>query len=186
MTINKGSYQVQRRRRREGRTNYHKRYDLLKSKKPRLVVRARTKIIIAHIVNYIPKGDVTIATTNSLELKKFGWTPKRNIPTAYLTGLLIGKKALKANVKEAILDIGIHKPHRKGRLFAVLKGAIDAGLKIPHDEKALPSEDRIQGKHIEEYRKIKLNFDEIKAKVIKWIIEEEEIEGQEEGKKKIL
>ena len=35
--------------------------------------------------------------------------------------------------------------------FAALKGALDAGLDIPFEETALPKEDRISGKHIEDY-----------------------------------
>jgi len=146
----KSLYQVKRRRRREGKTNYKKRYDLLKSKKSRLVVRLTSKVITAQIINYIPKGDVTVASTNSLELKKFGWEPKKNISTAYLTGLLIGKKAVKANVKEAILDIGLHRPHKKGRLFAVVKGAVDAGLNVPHGKEALPDDEKIKVGEVKE------------------------------------
>jgi hypothetical protein len=37
---------------------------------------------------------------------------------------------------------------KKIHLYAALKGAIDAGLKIPYNEEILPSEDRIKGEHI--------------------------------------
>ena len=161
----KTTYQVQKKRRQAGKTDYKKRYAMLKSKKPRLVARILSKITVAQIVKYEVKGDVTLVGTTSLELKKFGWAPKRNIPTAYLTGLLIGKKAIKKGIKQVIFDTGLHRPVTKGKVFAVLKGAIDAGLEIPHSKKALPEEERIQGKHIESFRKIKLNFEEVKQKV---------------------
>ena len=162
----KNTLQVKRRRRREGKTDYIMRYNLLKGRTPRLIVRILNKMITVQIAEYKPKGDSVLVSTNSLELKKHGWQPKRNIPTAYLTGVLIGKRATAKGIKKAILDIGLQRPHKKGKIFAVLKGALDAGLEINHDKKSLPSEERITGKHIEEYKNIKLNFEEIKAKVM--------------------
>lgn len=161
----KTTYQIQRNRRRSGQTSYKKRYNALKSDKPRLVARVLSKMIAVEIMKYKTEGDITLVGTNSLELKKFGWAPKRNIPTAYLTGLLIGRKALKKGIKEAIFDIGLQRATSGGRVFAILKGAIDAGMDIPYKEKALPKTDRIEGKHIESFRKVKLNFSEVKAKV---------------------
>jgi large subunit ribosomal protein L18 len=43
-------YRVPWRRRREGKTNYYKRLKLIRSGKPRLVVRRTNKYIIAQIV----------------------------------------------------------------------------------------------------------------------------------------
>ena len=40
------------------------------------------------------------------------------------------------------------------RLFAAAKGAIDAGLAIPHGEAILPKKERIQGQHIGNYSKL--------------------------------
>ena len=53
-----------------------------------------------------------------------------------------------------MLDIGFHTPVHGSTVFAVLKGALDAGLKVPHSEEALPSEDRIRGEHIASYAKM--------------------------------
>ena len=61
------------RRRREGKTNYKKRLKLLLSKKPRLVVRKSLKYIRAQIVEFDKKGDKTLASAFSRELKKLGW-----------------------------------------------------------------------------------------------------------------
>ncbi|MDQ7032874.1 MAG: hypothetical protein Q9M37_09215, partial [Desulfonauticus sp.] len=41
-----------------------------------------------------------------------------------------------------------------GRVFAVLKGALDSGIHIPHNEEKLPDTKRISGEHIAEYAKI--------------------------------
>lgn len=163
----KRTFKLKFRRRRIGKTNHRKRLNLLKSKLPRLVVRVTRNNIIAQIVEYDVKGDRTLVNTTSLELKKYGWYGHNgNCPAAYLTGLLCGKKALAKNIKEAVLDIGHKTPVKGSNVFAVLKGAIDAGMKIPHDSSCFPDEDRISGKKIEEYRKINLNFEQIKQKIM--------------------
>ncbi|RLG21905.1 50S ribosomal protein L18 [Candidatus Micrarchaeota archaeon] len=155
-------YKLRRRRRREGKTNYRKRLALIKSKKPRLVARVLSRSVVAQIVSYRPEGDATIVNTTSLELKNYGWNGHNgNIAAAYLTGFLCGKKALKKGIKEAILDIGLHTPVKGSKVFAVLKGAVDAGLKIPHDEKTLPSDETVRGKTIEKYRGKSLNVDSV-------------------------
>ena len=161
-------YVVKFRRRREGITDYRKRIKLLKSKKPRLVVRKTNKYIIAHIVEFNPKGDKTLIFITSKKLKEFGWKiPSfKNTPAAYLTGLLIGKLALKKGIKEAILDIGRYPSIKGSKLYAVLKGALDAGLKIPHSKEILPSEDRIKGKHIANYMKELLEGDREKLNIL--------------------
>ncbi len=147
-------YVVKFRRRREGKTNYRKRLKLLLSKKPRFVVRKSNCYIVTHIVEFDRKGDRTIAYAHSGELRKFGWPYScKNTPAAYLTGLLCGLRALKKGIKGAILDIGLHTPSRGAKVFAAMKGAVDAGLQIPHSEEILPSEERIKGLHIAEYAK---------------------------------
>jgi len=163
-------YAVKYRRRREGRTNYHKRRKLLLSQLPRLVVRKSNKYITAQLVDYDARGDKTLATANSSQLKKLGWKEScKNIPAAYLTGLLIGKKAIEAGIKKSIPDLGFYTITKGSKLFAVLKGAIDAGLDIPHDPKIFPSEERLTGKHIAEYLKkpsIVEDFEKIKKKIL--------------------
>ncbi len=145
-------YTVKYRRRREGKTDYKKRLKLLLSKKPRLVVRRTNKYITAQIIEYDPKGDKVIVAAHSKELENYGWKlSKKNIPAAYLLGLLIAKKAKEKNIKEAVLDIGLYAPHHGSRLFAVAKGAIDNGLEINIGEEAIPPEERIKGQHIANY-----------------------------------
>lgn len=148
-------YCVPYRRRREGKTNYKKRKALIISGKPRLVVRGSLKNIIAQIIVAKPHGDEVIVSAHSRELIKYGWrAPRGNLPAAYLTGFLCALKAKAMGVNEALLDIGLHTPSKGSRVFAALKGAIDAGLIIPHSEEILPDDSRIVGEHIANYAKM--------------------------------
>lgn len=140
---------VQYRRKRTGYTDYKVRLALLKSRKPRLVLRKTMQYVLAQLVEYSPAGDKVLVTVSSKELEKQGWKfSKNSIPAAYLTGLLLGKKA---NVKEAIVDLGNNVSKRESRLYAVVKGAIDAGMSIPVSEEVLPREERVNGSHIAAY-----------------------------------
>ncbi len=143
-------YKVPRRRRREGKTNYHKRYRMVMSGKPRLVVRRTLNYIWVQIVEARENGDITLAAAHSRELAKlYGWkAPGDNTPAAYLTGLLAGLRALGKGVKQAVPDIGLHRPVKGARIFAAIKGAIDAGLEVPVSDEVVPGEERIRGEHI--------------------------------------
>lgn len=155
------------RRRREGKTDYKKRLRLLLSKKPRLVVRKSLKYIRAQIIQFDKVGDKILVAASSEELKKLGWKfACDNLPSAYLTGLLIGKKALKKEIKEVILDSGIYPSVKGSRIYAVVKGALDVGLEVPHDEKVLPNEERIAGKHITKFKDLPEIFEKIKQKIL--------------------
>jgi large subunit ribosomal protein L18 len=98
-------------------------------------------------------GDKVIASAHSQELgKTYGWLGSGgNVPAAYLTGLLCGFKAMTKKVEEVFLDIGLHIPSKGARIFAALKGVLDAGVEVPHSEDILPDESRISGKHIVDY-----------------------------------
>ena len=121
---------------------------------PRLVVRPSNKHIGAQLVRADPHGDQILASAHSSELKEFGWkAPCGNLPAAYLTGLLAGRRAAATGVTDAILDIGLHARGPGSRIFAVAKGAVDAGLNVPHEDSALPNKERIQGQHVENYSK---------------------------------
>lgn len=136
-------------RRREKKTDYRKRLKLLLSGKPRLVIRRSNKYIRLQIVEYDEKGDKTVLGLLSKTLQKYGW-PKsfKNLPACYLSGYLIGKLALRRNIKEVVADTGLHRLTKGCRIFAVIKGAVDAGLKVPHSESIYPPEERLVGKHI--------------------------------------
>ena len=145
------------RRRRQQKTNYSKRLKLLLSGKPRLVFRLTNKQIIAQVVNFAPQGDKVITAVSSNSLKKFGWDYSgKNFPAAYLTGLLLGKEAMKHGQKEAIFDTGFHAVLKKGKVCAFLKGVLDAGLTVPNSgDDILPSEEKIQGKDTQKFKQVK-------------------------------
>ncbi len=140
-----------RRRRRLSLTNYSKRIALLKSGMPRLIVRKSNRILTMQIVRYEPSGDIIIASANSNALKKFGWEPRVNIPTAYLTGMLLARSSAKLNVGELVLDIGLYRPISSTVIFAAAKGAQDGGLKLRGSFEV--DEKRISGAHIASYAK---------------------------------
>ena len=146
------NYHVPFRRRREGKTNFHRRKRLLRSKNPRLVVRRSNKHERVSIVTAKVVGDETIVNASSNHLQKYGWKGATgNVPSSYLTGYLAGKNALAMGVKDAILDIGINTCRKESRISAMLCGAIKAGLKVPHDPEIFPTEDRYTGKVIAEF-----------------------------------
>jgi large subunit ribosomal protein L18 len=148
-------YRVQFRRRREGKTDYQARKALVLSGKPRLVVRTSLKNAIAQIIIAKPQGDAVLVSAHSKELaKNYEWKASTgNISSAYLTGYLCGLKAKANDVEEANLDIGLSTPSKGARIFAVLKGVLDAGVNVHHSEKKLPDEKRLQGEHVAEYAK---------------------------------
>ena len=145
------NYRVPFRRRREGRTNYYLRRSLLASGKHRAIIRPSEKNITCQLADAHLRGDTILVVAHSKELvKNFGWKFNTgNMPASYLVGYLLGKKAMKAGFTEAIADIGLRI--RIQRTYAALKGFVDAGLQIPHSEDIFPAEDRLVGKHIEEY-----------------------------------
>jgi large subunit ribosomal protein L18 len=141
------------RRRKEGKTDYRARKAFIVSGKPRLVVRSSISNITAQIIVAKPNGDEVLVSAHSRELAdKYGWkAPRGNLPTAYLTGFLCGQKAKKQGTEESILDIGLRSPSKGARIFAALKGVLDAGVEVPHSEEKLPDEKSIEGEHIVKY-----------------------------------
>ena len=157
-------YKVAFKRRKEGKTNYGARLKLIELDKARMVVRLTNSHVIAQIIKVAPEGDETVISAHSNELKKMGWLGStKNSSAAYLTGFLCGKKALVEGLDEAVLDIGLKSPTKGTKVFAVLKGAVDAGLYIPHGEAILPSDERINGEHVAQYAE-SLSDEEINKK----------------------
>jgi len=145
------TYRVKFRRRREGKTNYYRRRRLLLSRKPRLVIRKSNTKIIVQIISAKVVGDVTHASAISTELREHGWDAGvKNLPAAYLTGLLAGLRAKSRGQTEAVLDIGLNPPVKGSKIYAALKGVVDAGVDVPHSPEILPEEDRLVGTHIVE------------------------------------
>jgi large subunit ribosomal protein L18 len=140
------------RRRREGKTDYKARRALIVSGRPRLVTRTSINNVIAQVIEAKPKGDQVLVSAHSRELAKYGWkAPRGNVPAAYLTGYLCGLKAKSKGVEEAIFDIGLYPPTKGAKLFAVLKGVLDAKVNVPHSAEKLPDEKRLKGEHIAAY-----------------------------------
>jgi large subunit ribosomal protein L18 len=147
-------YFVPFRRRREGKTDYYQRTRLVVSDVPRMVVRKTNRHIIVQLVTAEMDGDRTLVAANSAELEKYGYKGSTSsTPAAYLTGMLFAVKAKKAQHESAILDIGLNRATPGARVFAALKGAVEAGLEIPHGEEILPSDERAKGAHIAAYNK---------------------------------
>ena len=159
-------YTVKYRRKREGRTNYKKRLNLLKGKTDRLIIRKTNTQIILQIARYEPDGDKIIVTTRSTELRKKGWKHScKNLPAAYLAGLILAKKAKEKKIKKVILDSGLRTPLKGSRTFSALKGVTDGGLNVPVNEEIYPTEERIKGEHVtylEKHKTITQDFEKIK------------------------
>ncbi len=136
-----------RRRRLEMRTDYKSRLALLKSGKPRLVVRKTNRYLIAQIVESDVAQDKVIAGITSKYLLQKGWPEEKSgslksLAASYLTGFALGKIASsKLKEKTLILDIGMNRNIQKSRIYAVLKGLIDSGFKIPHSPDSLPTKE---------------------------------------------
>ena len=134
---------VAKRRRRENKTDYLARKNMLKSEKPRVVFRKTNKYVIAqYVLSKEAKDAVTIGITSKI-LLKHGW-PEANkgslksIPASYLTGYFMGKKILKDKLETPIIDLGMIRTVYKTKVFAFLKGLKDSGLEISCKEEAFP------------------------------------------------
>jgi len=100
-----------------------------------MVVRKTNRHIIVQLVTAEMDGDRTLVAANSAELEQYGYKGSMvNTPAAYLTGMLFAVKAKKAQQDSAVLDIGLNRATPGARVFAALKGAVDAGLDIPYVE----------------------------------------------------
>jgi large subunit ribosomal protein L5e len=164
------------------------------SPKYRLVVRISNKDIITQVTYAKIEGDIVLAAAYSHELANYGMTVGlSNYAAAYATGLLLSRRLLtklgladkyKGNAKidgndynveeladgphpfRAYLDTGLHRTTTGSKIFAVMKGACDGGLEVPHsvsrfagynkEEKALKPEvlrKRIFAGHTADYMK---------------------------------
>jgi len=151
---------IDKKRRIENKTNYHKRLILLKGESARLVVRKSNKYILLQIVESSHALDKVVFQANTKELLKYGWPEDKqgslkSLSAAYLAGCLISKKA--KNLKgRVILDTGLIPNTKGSRVYAGVKGAADSGLNIKFDEKISPDMEKIEG--IEFFNKVKENI----------------------------
>jgi len=151
---------LDKKRRRQYKTNYTKRLTLLKGNCPRLVVRKTNRYMILQIIESNDAQDSIQYSVNTKELLKHGWPEDKkgslkSIPACYLGGLLLGKKS--KEIKKVILDTGLIPNTKGSKVYAVVKGISDSGLEINYDKKVIPSEERIKGAHtkLEGFDKIK-------------------------------
>merc|ERR1711915_243519 len=152
--------------------------------KHRLVVRLTNSRVIAQIITAHSTGDKVVCQANSSELKKFGLeVGLTNYSACYATGLLLAKRIQsqykmdeqnaviqsgsqdkndseesdESKVLTCFLDIGFKKSTKGSRVYAVLKGGVDGGLYIPHNEERIfpqELEGRIHGETISNYMKV--------------------------------
>jgi large subunit ribosomal protein L5e len=169
--------------------------------KYRMIVRFTNKDITCQIAYARIEGDVIVASAYSHELPRYGVkVGLTNYAAAYCTGLLLGRRILnKFNLDtiyegktevtgeqyqvesidgqpgafRCFLDVGLARTTTGARVFGALKGAVDAGLDIPHSEKRFPGYDgeskefhadvhrkHIFGQHVADYMKLLEQDDE--------------------------
>lgn len=134
-------FQVQKRRRRQGKTDYKARVKMVKqdrnkfnTRKYRFIVRFTNKQVICQLAYASIVGDHIVAQATSKELSKYGIEAGlKNYAAAYATGLLLARRALKKFGLEAIKG----KEELDGEEFHVeeedndqrpLKAILDVGL----------------------------------------------------------
>jgi large subunit ribosomal protein L5e len=163
--------------------------------KYRMIVRFTNKDIICQIAYARIEGDVIVGAAYSHELPRYGVkVGLTNYAAAYCTGLLLGRRILEKFKLDSIyqgqtevtgeqfqvesvdgqpgafrcfLDVGLARTTTGARIFGALKGAVDAGLDIPHGVKRFPGYDgeskefhadvhrkHIFGQHIADYMKL--------------------------------
>jgi large subunit ribosomal protein L5e len=192
--------------------------------KYRLIVRFTNKDIIAQIAYSKIDGDVIVNSAYAHELPRYGVkVGLTNYAAAYCTGLLLARRHLKKlsldglykgaekvdgedynveaaegdnpNPFRAVLDVGLARTSTGAKVFAVMKGAADGGINVPHSESrffgynseskeynAEAHRDRIFGKHVAEYMKMlkEENEDTYKRRFSKFIaagVTPESLEG---------
>ncbi|MBI5803187.1 50S ribosomal protein L18 [Candidatus Pacearchaeota archaeon] len=160
---------TQKRRRKEFKTDYSKRLNLLKGERPRIVLRKTNRYVIGQYVTSKETQDKVEIGLTSKDLLKYGWPKEfsgslKSNPASYLTGFLMGKKISKTKKEVPIFDIGMTMAIKKSKIYSFLKGVVDAGVKIPHDKSIFPEESRISGKNLKkdfsaDFDKIKLNIE---------------------------
>ena len=159
---------VNKRRRREGKTDYKARLRLLRSNLPRIVIRKSNKYFVIQYVKSENAQDTVVCEVRSKELLKYGWPEQskgslKSIPACYLIGLILGEKIKEKDEKgKVILDLGLQRNIQKSRVYAVLKGLVDSDIEISHKKEIFPDEKRIMGEHL----KNKVDVQEIKKKLL--------------------
>merc|ERR1719478_1488770 len=104
-------YQVQKRRRRQGKTDFQARRKMIRqdknkynNRKYRLIVRFSNTQVICQVAYATIAGDKVVCAARSSELGKYGVpVGHKNYSAAYCTGLLIARRTLKKFGQEATI-----------------------------------------------------------------------------------
>jgi large subunit ribosomal protein L5e len=139
--------------------------------KYRLVVRRTNRDVIAQVVYSRMDGDYVMASAYGHELVNYGVKAGfTNYAACYCTGLLLARRLLTSlNLADTykgiseingtdytvddeepgekqpfrcFLDVGLAPTTTGARVFGVMKGAVDGGLSIPHNNKRFPGYDK--------------------------------------------
>ncbi|MGC8558487.1 MAG: 50S ribosomal protein L18 [Nitrososphaeria archaeon] len=140
------------RRRKEFKTDYRRRKKVILSKMPFIYAFESNRYVWAQVNIPTKQGDRTVAQANSKDIIKGGWQfSGKNYPAFYLVGLLLGKRAVGAGLKEVILYTGLKAFRKDSKLMALVKGATEGGLIVRVDQSVFPSDELISGKGIANY-----------------------------------
>jgi len=135
---------------RQDKTNYRKRAAVILGRHSFVTIKVSDQNVAAQLLKPTKTGDIVLASAHSKELAKHGWKGAFNsLPACYLTGLLLGTKALAKGTSDAVLYIG--KDKFTTRVAACLRGVVEGGVKMPVSEDSLPADERIVGQHIANY-----------------------------------
>jgi len=214
-------FQTKLERRRNCKTDYYARKRLVaqdknkyNSPRYRLVVRVTNRDVIAQIVYAKIVGDIVLAAAYSHELPLFGGkVGLTNYAACYATGLLCARRILTklkldktfagpTEPKEgqprpfkALMDVGLARTTTGARIFAVLKGAVDGGVNVPHSTSRFAGYNKEKGEldtetnrkrlfaiHVAEYQKVLLKddaetYDKIFSQYKKHGVKPDQIEG---------
>jgi large subunit ribosomal protein L5e len=169
--------------------------------KYRIIARISNRDVTAQIAYARIEGDVVIMSAYSHELPKYGVkVGLTNYAACYCTGLLLARRILtKFHLADkyagqtevdgemycvedlekgpgafrAHLDVGLARTTTGAKVFAVMKGAVDGGIDVPHSEKRFPGfdaeskefnasvlRDHIMGTHVANYMRQLMDEDE--------------------------
>lgn len=138
------------RRERSGKTDYRQRRKLIKGRTPLAVFRRSNRALTLQLVRFDPKGDRTLVSVRSSELRLAGLKGSAKSTTAaYLAGHLLALRAKAAGVERSFLHLGRHASTPGSRLYAALRGAREGGLDIPASEEILPDDKRLDEKTVQ-------------------------------------
>merc|ERR1712134_245294 len=151
-------YQTKFRRRREGKTDYQARKGLcaqyknkFNTPKYRMIVRSTNKDVVCQIAYSRMQGDIIVAAAYSHELPRYGLSV--GLKNYKLDELYVGQAEADGeeyNVEpvddgprpfRCFLDVGLNRTTTGNKVFGALKGALDGGLDIPHNNKRFPGFD---------------------------------------------